>query len=137
MAGGIVVKNYYNCGNTLLRGDDASGAPTMGSSGQIVSVVAMSSLHQSSLVQASLARAEFVFPEGFCTNFVPPSRERWHFRNYCHFIFCNLQKDNTRGKNDPVSGHHHPNPTHSTRSHKEHSSLYLSVGRLTTSHHIP
>jgi hypothetical protein len=36
-----VVENYYNCGNTLLRGDDASGAPTMGSSGQIVSVVAM------------------------------------------------------------------------------------------------
>ena len=42
----------------------------------------------------------------FCTNFVPPSRERWHFRIYRHCIFCNLQDNNTHGKNDPVSGHH-------------------------------
>ncbi len=41
-----------------------------------------------------------------CTNFVPPSRERWSFRISWHFVFCNLQNHNTRGKNDPVSGHH-------------------------------
>src|SRR6202041_3132622 len=41
----------------------------------------------------------------FCTNFVPPTRERWSFWISCHFVFCSLQKDKTRGKNDPVSGH--------------------------------
>jgi hypothetical protein len=43
---------------------------------------------------------------GLCTNFVPPSRERWSFWISCHFIFCNLQNGKTRGKNDTVSGHH-------------------------------
>ena len=36
--------------------------------------------HGTELVQASMARAKFVFTMGLCTNFVPPSRERWHFR---------------------------------------------------------
>jgi hypothetical protein len=41
-----------------------------------------------------------------CTNFVPPSRERWIFGSSCHCIFCNLQEYKTRRKNNPVSGHH-------------------------------
>ena len=36
-----------------------------------------------------------------------PSRERWHSWILRHCIFCNLQNGKTRGKNDPVSGHHH------------------------------
>jgi len=47
-----------------------------------------------------------VFPQALCTKFVPPSRERWHFRIFRCFVFCNLQMAHPRGKNDPVSGHH-------------------------------